>query len=134
MERVTINRQVFDKSQFSKTVSIEFTQLTNSASPVTSSISTAQLINDFFNSYESLFFDIPKFGDLNSHQYLVATSGNYLDGAQINESIQLLLDEIAALRTSLLNSNRQIAELQIQAGLNQAGIDPNLFPLSGSNG
>ena len=131
MERVTINRQVFDKSQFSKTVSIEFTQLTSSASPVTSSLPT---VNDFFSLYDQLFFDIPKFGDLNSHQYLVATSGNYLDGAQINESIQLLLDEIAALRTSLLNSNRQIAELQIQVGLNQSGIDPNLFPLSGSIG
>jgi hypothetical protein len=42
MEKVTISRQVFDKSQFSKTISIEFTQLTSSASPVTSSISTAQ--------------------------------------------------------------------------------------------
>jgi len=131
MEKVTISRQVFDKSQFSKTVSIEFTQLTSSASPVTSSLPT---VNDFFSLYDQLFFDIPKFGDLNSHQYLVATSGNYLDGAQINESIQLLLDEIAALRTSLLNSNRQIAELQIQVGLNQSGIDPNLFPLSGSIG
>jgi hypothetical protein len=131
MERVTINRQVFDKSQFSKTVSIEFTQLTSSASPVTSSLPT---VNDFFSLYDQLFFDIPKFGDLNSHQYLVATSGNYLGGAQINESIQLLLDEITALRTSLLNSNRQIAELQIQVGLNQSGIDPNLFPLSGSIG
>jgi hypothetical protein len=131
MEKVTISRQVFDKSQFSKTVSIEFTQLTSSAAPVTSSLLT---VNDFFSLYDQLFFDIPKFGDLNSHQYLVATSGNYLDGAQINESIQLLLDEIAALRTSLLNSNRQIAELQIQVGLNQSGIDPNLFPLSGSIG
>jgi hypothetical protein len=131
MEKVTISRQVFDKSQFSKTVSIEFTQLTSSAAPVTSSLPT---VNDFFSLYDQLFFDIPKFGDLNSHQYLVATSGNYLDGAQINESIQLLLDEIAALRTSLLNSNRQIAELQIQVGLNQSGIDPNLFPLSGSIG
>ena len=131
MERVTISRQVFDKSQFSKTISVEFTQLTNSASPVTSSLPT---VNDFFSLYDQLFFDIPKFGDINSHQYLASTSGNYIDGSQINESIQLLLDEIAALRTSLLNSNRQIAELQIQAGLNQAGIDPNLFPLSGSNG
>lgn len=131
MEKVTINRQVFDKSQFSKTVNIEFTQLTSSISPITPSLPT---VNDFFNLYETLFFDIPKFGDLNSHQYLVTTSGNYIGGTQVNESIQLLLDEIAALRTSLLDSNRQIAELQIQAGLNQAGIDPNLFPLSGSNG
>jgi len=131
MERITINRQVFDKSQFSKTVNVEFTQLTSSVSPVTSSLPT---VNDFFSLYDQLFFDIPKFGDINSHQYLVTTSGNYIGGAQVNESIQLLLDEIAALRISLLDSNRQIAELQIQAGLNQAGIDPNLFPLSGSNG
>ena len=131
MERITINRQVFDKSQFSKTVNVEFTQLTSSASPVTT---THPTVTDFFSLYDQLFFDIPKFGDTNSHQYLVSTSGNYIDGFQINESIQLLLDEIAALRISLLDSNRQIAELQIQAGLNQAGIDPNLFPLSGSNG
>jgi len=134
MEKVTINRQVFDKSQFDKTINTNFTQLTSSLPPISATPTVDGTVDGFFSLYDSLFFDIPKFGDLNSHQYLVATSGNYLGGAQINESIQLLLDEIAALRTSLLNSNRQIAELQIQVGLNQSGIDPNLFPLSGSIG
>lgn len=127
MERVIINRQVFEKSQFDKTIDTDFTQLTSSLPPITSSLPT---VDEFFSLYESLFFTIPKFGDLNSHQYLVTTSGNYIGGEQINESIQLLLDEIAALRISLLNSNKKIAELEIQAGINQAGIDPNLFPLS----
>jgi hypothetical protein len=127
MEKVTINRQVFDKSQFDKTINTNFTQLTSSLPPINPPSPT---VDDFFSLYDSLFFDIPKFGDLNSHQYLATTSGAYIGGEQINESVQLLLDEIAALRISLLGANKKIAELEVQAGINQAGIDPNLFPLS----
>jgi hypothetical protein len=127
MEKVTINRQVFDKSQFDKTINTNFTQLTSSLPPINPPSPT---VDDFFLLYDSLFFDIPKFGDLNSHQYLATTSGAYIGGEQINESVQLLLDEIAALRISLLGANKKIAELEVQAGINQAGIDPNLFPLS----
>ena len=130
MEKVTINRQVFDKSQFDKTINTNFTQLTSSLPPINSTPTVDGTVDGFFSLYDSLFFDIPKFGDLNSHQYLATTSGAYIGGEQINESIQLLLDEIAALRISLLGANKKIADLEIQAGINQAGIDPNLFPLS----
>jgi hypothetical protein len=130
MEKVTINRQVFDKSQFDKTINTNFTQLTSSLPPINSTPTVDGTIDGFFSLYDSLFFDIPKFGDLNSHQYLATTSGAYIGGEQINESIQLLLDEIAALRISLLGANKKIADLEVQAGINQAGIDPNLFPLS----
>ena len=130
MEKVTINRQVFDKSQFDKTINTNFTQLTSSLPPINSTPTVDGTVDGFFSLYDSLFFDIPKFGDLNSHQYLTTTSGAYIGGEQINESIQLLLDEIAALRISLLGANKKIADLEVQAGINQAGIDPNLFPLS----
>jgi hypothetical protein len=130
MEKVTINRQVFDKSQFDKTINTNFTQLTSSLPPINSTPTVDGTVDGFFSLYDSLFFDIPKFGDLNSHQYLATTSGAYIGGEQINESIQLLLDEIAALRISLLGANKKIADLEVQAGINQAGIDPNLFPLS----
>jgi len=130
MEKVTINRQVFDKSQFDKTINTNFTQLTSSLPPINSTPTVDGTVDGFFSLYDSLFFDIPKFGDLNSHQYLATTSGVYIGGEQINESIQLLLDEIAALRISLLGANKKIADLEVQAGINQAGIDPNLFPLS----
>jgi hypothetical protein len=130
MEKVTINRQVFDKSQFDKTINTNFTQLTSSLPPINTTPTVDGTVDGFFSLYDSLFFDIPKFGDLNSHQYLATTSGAYIGGEQINESIQLLLDEIAALRISLLGANKKIAELEVQAGINQAGIDPNLFPLS----
>jgi hypothetical protein len=130
MEKVTINRQVFDKSQFDKTINTNFTQLTSSLPPINATPTVDGTVDGFFSLYDSLFFDIPKFGDLNSHQYLATTSGAYIGGEQINESIQLLLDEIAALRISLLGANKKIAELEVQAGINQAGIDPNLFPLS----
>ena len=63
MERVIINRQVFEKSQFDKTIDTNFTQLTSSLPPITSSLPT---VDEFFSLYESLFFTIPKFGDLNS--------------------------------------------------------------------
>ena len=114
MEKVTINRQVFDKSQFDKTINTNFTQLTSSLPPINSTPTVDGTVDGFFSLYDSLFFDIPKFGDLNSHQYLATTSGAYIGGEQINESIQLLLDEIAALRISLLGANKKIADLEVQ--------------------
>lgn len=131
MENIILNKQVFEKTQFLNTVSTTFTQLTSSQATSTGPAMVEATVDGFFTLYEDLFFDIPKFGDLNSHQYLVSTSDNYIGGTSVNDSIQVLLDEIASLRTALLDANRTITDLQIQAGISQQGINPNLFLSNG---
>jgi hypothetical protein len=131
MENIIINKQVFEKTQFLNTVNNNFTQLTSSQATPTGPAMVEATVDGFFTLYEDLFFDIPKLGDLNSHQYLITTSGNYVGGTTVNDSIQILLDEIANLRTALLDANRTITDLQIQAGIAQQGINPNLFLSNG---
>jgi len=131
MENIILNKQVFEKTQFLNTVNTTFTQLTSSQAIPTGPAMVEATVDGFFTLYEDLFFDIPKFGDLNSHQYLVSTSDNYIGGASVNDSIQVLLDEIANLRTALLDANRTITDLQIQVGISQQGINPNLFLSNG---
>lgn len=55
-------------------------------------------IEEFFNFYDSLFFDIPIEGDINSHTYLINRSNNYVGADLNNEEIDLLLQEINELR------------------------------------
>ena len=69
-------------------------------------------------SLTNIFYIIPKLGEIESHQYLAKTSGEYADFATISDEIQALLDEIADLR-------RQNLEL-IQESTNlEDAIDPN---------
>ena len=44
------------------------------------------------------FYEIPKQGDVNSHQFLAAESAEYVDFLANNAEVQALLDEIAELR------------------------------------
>ncbi len=67
---------------------------------------------EFFELYNQLFYNIPELGSTNSHEYLVKTSGEYIDFDQNQEEIQALQAEIAQLRTELLDAQRQIIELQ----------------------
>jgi hypothetical protein len=105
MANISLNRQVFDKQQFENTVDTSFTQLNI---PVTSSaITTPPTIEQFFDFYNQLFYQIPKFGDTNSHSYLVKTSGEYIDSTQNDDVIQALIDEINVLRQQNLDLQTQ---------------------------
>jgi hypothetical protein len=106
MERINLQRQVFSKRQVDNVVDTSFTQLTTSTPTVTSSVSLS--VSEFFDQYRILFFEIPKFGDTDSHEYLVKTSGEYIGGQETNETIQALIDEITQLRQENLELQQQI--------------------------
>ena len=65
--------------------------------------------------YNSLFYDIPADGETNSHEYLVKTSGEYINFEQNDEDIQALLDEITTLRQENLDLTQQVINLQISS-------------------
>ena len=101
-EKITLISQRFNKEKFNETVNKEFTQLVNVPDPSFFDRDLADL-DDFWYLYDKFFYIIPKLGDVESHQYLARTSGEYSDFATINTEIQALLDEIAELRRENLD-------------------------------
>jgi hypothetical protein len=108
--KVNLVKEEFSKPQFSKVVDTSITQLV--PPPATTTVPTEVSIEEFFLSYENLFAAIPKFGETNSHEYLVIQSGNYINLDNQQEEIKLLLEEINALRQDLLDANTRILELE----------------------
>jgi len=111
-EIVILNKQVYNKNQYKRVVDTSFNQLVE-ITPTTSSIQsfedTNQKIVEFFNSYNSLFYDIPKFGETNSHEYLVKTSGEYIEiFSTPDDTVQALIEEINQLRQENLNLQQQL--------------------------
>lgn len=96
--KVNLNKVVFEKNQYQKVIDTSFTQLvqpTITGSTPPPSIS----IPEFFNTYQQLFFEIPKFGDTNSHEYLIKTSQEYAGEFNNNEDIiEALIEEVTQLR------------------------------------
>lgn len=106
-----LNRQVFNKQKFKDTVNTSFTQLgAQQPDPSFFDINLAT-IPDFFTLYDKFFFEIPKEGEINSHEYLVVESGNYINFQQNNEEIKALLEEIAELRTENLELRQEISDV-----------------------
>lgn len=70
-------------------------------------------LEEFFQNYNDLFYQIPKEGDINSHQYILEQTLQYLNLKLANDTeIQLLLDEITNLRRQLLLDAEVIAQTQ----------------------
>lgn len=103
-----LNRQVFNKNAFKDTINTDFTELVSSQDPQFFSIDLATQ-EDFFQLYDKFFFEIPKLGEVNSHSYLVETSGEYIDFSPREGEIQALLEEIAELRQENLELRQDFA-------------------------
>jgi hypothetical protein len=108
MANYPLNKIVFNKDAYEKTIDTSFSQVTPPAPPVEDTMS----VEEFFNLYNTMFYDIPVEGDINSHTYIIKTSGEYVGGTTINDDVQLLLDEITGLRQNLLAANQTILSLQ----------------------
>jgi len=111
MANISLNKQVFNKTQFENTVDTSFNQLNI---PVTSSTVTfTPTVEQFFEYYNQLFYQIPKLGDTNSHAYLVKTSGDYIGSTQNDDVVQALIDEINVLRQQVLDLQTQTSSQTI---------------------
>ena len=108
MSQINIEKTVFNKTTFPKVVNTQFSQLLNNQVVEETSAFT---IDDFFTLYEQLFYQIPKEGDTNSHQYILQKEADYL-GIIINQGdIQALLDEITSLRQQVVDTQTTIQTL-----------------------
>ena len=104
---INLNKQVFEKQQYQQVIDTSFTELTVGNTTTTSTVPTPT-VSEFFTYYNQLFYQIPKTGETDSHEYLVKQSGEYIGGAQNNEEVIALLQEITALREENLQLQQQI--------------------------
>jgi hypothetical protein len=106
-QQVKLIKRVYDKNQYQKVIDTSFTQLVQPTTAVTGS--TLPSVDQFFDFYNQLFFDIPKFGETNSHEYLIKTSQEYIGtSALANDELQALIDEITELRQENLDLQQQL--------------------------
>ena len=110
MAVVDLNKKEYSKNRYNQVIDTSFTQLVNSSvEPVVEVQSIS--VEEFFNNYQEIFFQIPKFGEVNSHEYLVKTSQEYIGDTNNNdETIQALIDEITQLRQENLELNQRLAD------------------------
>jgi hypothetical protein len=99
---VSFNKTIYSRTQFDKLVNSEFDELTQRQDTFN--------IDQLFNQYNRLFFDIPKEGP-NSHRTLIENSSEYLGGFSDPRD-----GEIARLNTI-------ISDLQIQLATSTTDVN-----------
>jgi hypothetical protein len=105
MTQIDLQKQVFNR-EYSNIINTQFSQLIK---PEEEDTNTTPTVEEFFQLYDEIFYQIPKEGDVNSHRYLVNKSSEYLGLSETD--IEVLLAEITTLRQELLDANKQINDL-----------------------
>jgi hypothetical protein len=107
-KQVTLEKQVFGAGSFPQVVDTSFREFAPTTIPDEPEIT----VEAFFDYYEKLFFDIPIVGAVNSHEYLVKTSSEYIGGDLVSDNEQALLEEINTLRSQLLEANQNLLQFR----------------------
>ena len=108
MANVDLVKQIYGINTYTKAINTGFTEL---VTPTVEATTTAITVDEFFQYYDQLFFDIPVSGSINSHQYLVNRSQEYLGGSVIDAEKQALIEEINSLRQQLLDLNQSFSSI-----------------------
>jgi len=112
-ENIKFNKQVYNKRDYTKVIDTSFKQL--GVQSIQQQIEQQPTVNDFFNMYNDLFYDIPETGEVNSHEFLIKKSSEYIGFEANQEEIEALQNEIAQLRIELLDIQKQNIDLQISS-------------------
>ena len=104
-ENVDLNKEVFNKRDYEKTISTSFTQL--GVKTIQEQIDEKPSVQEFFDLYNELFYEINELGPTNSHEFLIKSSTEYIAFDDNNEIIEALQKEIADLRAELLEAQKQ---------------------------
>lgn len=102
-EIANIKRKIFGKNTFTNVVDTSFTQLVpkDSTEPVTTPVT----LESFFDDYDTIFYDIPPSGSIQSHEEIVKRSGEYIgiNIVDLQAEIDNLRNENVSLKTQLFN-------------------------------
>lgn len=109
-QEVKLIKEVYGRNTFTRVIDTSFSEL---YTPVTASVAPSNqlTVELFFDAYNDLFFQIPATGDLNSHEYLVKRSGEYLGGGTLTDNEKAYIEEINSLRQQLLEANTNFLNL-----------------------
>ena len=99
-QTVNLKREAFNRKQFDDTINTNFTELGPSSGDLDLSFFDPSLatVGDFFTIYNTLFYQIPKSGVVNSHEFLIRESTEYTQYIAQQEEIEALTAEITELR------------------------------------
>lgn len=108
-QELNLNKEVYGRVTYTKVIDPSFSELYTS---VTASVEVAPVgVEEFFNIYNELFFQIPPTGEVNSHEYLVARSTEYLGGGVLTDNEKAYIEEINSLRQQLLEANTNLLNI-----------------------
>lgn len=108
-QKVNLVKEVYGRNTYSRVIDTSFSEL---YVPTTGSAITEQVtVDQFFDLYNQLFFEIPATGQVNSHEYLVARSTEYLGGGVLTDNEKAYIEEINSLRQQLLEANQNYLNL-----------------------
>ena len=121
-ESIKLNKEVYNKRTYEKVIDTSFSEL--GVPTIQEQITAQPTVQEFFDMYNTLFYNINEFGPTNSHEFLIKTSQEYIGFEEENEIIELLQNEISTLRTELLNAQKQLADFasSIKTSLPEATI------------
>ena len=108
-KNINLNKEVFNKRAYLKIIDTSFKEL--GVKTIQEQIDAQPTVQEFFDMYNDLFYNINQLGPINSHEYLIKTSQEYIGAQENNELIELLQAEIASLREQLLESQKQMGKL-----------------------
>jgi len=98
-EQINLNKIVYSKTQYERVIDTSFTQLVE-PTPVSPTSIPSISVAEFFTNYQEIFYQIPKFGELNSHDQID------------DDTIQALIDEVTQLRQENLDLQQQFLNTQ----------------------
>lgn len=107
-QRINLEKKVYDKDDYQKTIDTSFKELL----PLTPEEEVDSIsIEQFFQYYNNLFFEIPKKGN-NSHNTLIQQSSEYVGDEKSNAELEALYKEVTELRQQLIESQTELTELR----------------------
>jgi hypothetical protein len=107
MAEIPIQKAAFNKDSYGRVIDTRFSQLVNQGEEEVPSFN----IDDFFELYEQLFYQIPKEGETFSHQFILQKEADYLGVNISQDDVQALLEEITSLRQQLLDTQQIVKDL-----------------------
>ena len=107
MSQIPIQKTVFSKDTYGRVIDTQFRQLITQDGEEQLSFT----VDDFFELYDQLFYQIPTEGETNSHRYILQREADYLGISISQDDVQALLDEITSLRQQILDAQTTINDL-----------------------
>jgi hypothetical protein len=108
MANIDLVKEIYGINTYAKAVDTQFEELLQ---PQVVETTPTVTVDQFFQYYQDLFFEIPVSGSINSNTYLVEQSQQYIGGSVIYAEKQALIEEINSLRQHLLDLNQSFTDI-----------------------